>query len=548
MAEPDSHVSRAEQRAVLVAKLKRAASLPRMKDGRRPPMHTEAVSESEQGKGDPSAPTTDGEDTNPEDAANTTLRPDQLPNFQPQEEVTHSDPQKDDDADESTLADPLTTEFETEADDPEDRSFSPNPSRSKRRRRSRSRSRTSKDYKGTVRSPTPATAAGDSSPDEAPPIPVAVPMFPALLSPVPSHFPSPFLGFQGQRMLGATPEPIFYPGTTPPTPLPLPSLEAIQKGLMRSNSVGATQAGRRLAMAKLTGGTETYDPSPSPTPPPVPGNNRLGRNNTVAGHGGERIAARQLMLGRLAGRVAKEANEEQASGEERGAPSPTPNKRRRRRSRRASAAATNPPVSDSDLVSTPSHTPHLPSAPLTTPPDALSDLRSESATPNQASSSRNHSDEHVPAQSSRPIPEHERPDHHRRRSVLIEDDEDEVRYSPAPRIPAISHTPPPARASPLLSALRNPVYRSESPALRATEFSTNGAGTVPLYLGRGSPARHERFPISPFATPLKEKDRQLSDDEEEKVLYPADTLRPRTPAVNVDAFDREISWVATPGM
>ena len=136
------------------------------------------------------------------------------------------------------------------------------------------------------------SAAGDSSPDEAPPIPVAVPMFPALLSPVPSHFPPHFVGFQGQRMLGATPEPLFYPGTSPPTPLPLPSLEAIQKGLMRSNSVGATQASRRLAMAKLTGGTETYDASPPPTPPPVPFSNRLGRNNTVAGHGGERIAAR----------------------------------------------------------------------------------------------------------------------------------------------------------------------------------------------------------------------------------------------------------------
>lgn len=67
-----------------------------------------------------------------------------------------------------------------------------------------------------------------------------------------------------------------------------------------------------------------------------------------------------------------------------------------------------------------------------------------------------------------------------------------------------------------------------------------------MYLGRGSPARHDRFPTSPFATPLKEKDRQLSDDDEERVLYPAEALRPRTPATNVDAFDREISWVATP--
>ena len=41
------HSSAAEQRATAVAKLKRAASLPRMQNGRRPPMHVEAVSEGE---------------------------------------------------------------------------------------------------------------------------------------------------------------------------------------------------------------------------------------------------------------------------------------------------------------------------------------------------------------------------------------------------------------------------------------------------------------------------------------------------------------------
>ncbi len=44
----------AEQRANAVAKLRRAASLPRMKDGRRPPMHGEAggLSEGERSQGD----------------------------------------------------------------------------------------------------------------------------------------------------------------------------------------------------------------------------------------------------------------------------------------------------------------------------------------------------------------------------------------------------------------------------------------------------------------------------------------------------------------
>nr|VWO96116.1 Carboxylic ester hydrolase (EC [Ganoderma boninense] len=46
------HSSAAEQRATAVAKLKRAASLPRMKDGRRPPMHVEAVSEGERSQGE----------------------------------------------------------------------------------------------------------------------------------------------------------------------------------------------------------------------------------------------------------------------------------------------------------------------------------------------------------------------------------------------------------------------------------------------------------------------------------------------------------------
>lgn len=544
MAEPDSLAAKAEQRAHLVAKLKRAASLPRMKDGRRPPMHAEAVSESERVPAETSAPATDVEDANehtppPPEPEQQQGGPSSLEDA-PEQQMPRDD-------DESLPAESHVGAFDTEADgDAEDRSMSPNPSRSRRRPRSRSRSRTSKDFKGKNRPPTPAQA-GDSSPDEAPPIPIAVPVFPPLFQPVPSHLPPPFAAFQPQNIFAATPDQLYYPGTSPPTPLPLPTLEAIQKGLMRSNSAGATQASRRLAMAKLTGGTETYD-SPSPTPPPLPGS-RLARNNTVAG--GERIAARQLMLGRLAGRVAKETDTEQGSGEDRGAPSPTPNKRRRRRSRRGSSAA-NPAVSDSDPVSTRSHTPVVPPAPGRTPLDAYSDLRSESATPNQASSSRNQSNEYVAAMMPQPPPlpeamESERQEHHRRRSVLIEDDDEEVRYQPQPhsRIPAMSHTPPPPRFSPHLSMLRSALQRSDSPTIPQPNSAGSGS-TVPLYLGRGSPARHDRFPISPFATPIKEKDRQLSDDDEERVLYPADTLRPRTPATNVDAFDREISWVATP--
>lgn len=47
--EQPSASDQREQRMLAVAKLKRAASLPRLKDGRRPPMHNEGVSEGEKG-------------------------------------------------------------------------------------------------------------------------------------------------------------------------------------------------------------------------------------------------------------------------------------------------------------------------------------------------------------------------------------------------------------------------------------------------------------------------------------------------------------------
>ena len=190
----------------------------------------------------------------------------------------------------------------------------------KRRSRSRSRSRGSKDLKGKFKvpqSPVPQIG-GDSSQDENPPLPTpgTLPMVPTLASPIP-HFPA----FLQQSRFLRSPTPVtpdmslFYPGTSPSTPLP--TLEDLQKGLMRSNSAGSSSAaGRRMAMHKLTGGTETYDPSPSPTPPPFA--QKLSRNNTVSG--GERSAARLNLLTRLGTRITKEADAEAASGaEDRGA-------------------------------------------------------------------------------------------------------------------------------------------------------------------------------------------------------------------------------------
>ncbi|KAF7309435.1 hypothetical protein MIND_00314300 [Mycena indigotica] len=80
----------------------------------------------------------------------------------------------------------------------------------------------------------------------------------------------------------------------------LPSLQDLQHGLFKSNiASGSTSASRTMAMHQLTGGPEAHDPS-------VPhGNLRLGRNRTVSGE--ERTTARELMLNRLGGRITRES-------------------------------------------------------------------------------------------------------------------------------------------------------------------------------------------------------------------------------------------------
>ncbi|CAA7262081.1 unnamed protein product [Cyclocybe aegerita] len=213
----------------------------------------------------------------------------------------------------------------------------------KRRSRSRSRPRTSKYFKGKARATQSPILQldGDSSQDENSyiPSPIMLRMVPPLASPMP-HFP-----FFQQPYFPPPPTSIsrdmslFYSGTSPPTPLPT-SEDLRNFSLMRSNSTGSSAAGRRLAMHKLTGSTETYDSSLSPTPP---SHAKLSRNNTVSG--GERIAARQNLLNRLGTRL-KEGDVEATSGaEDRSALSPTP-KRRRRRSR-----CTSDPVNPVPVIS-----------------------------------------------------------------------------------------------------------------------------------------------------------------------------------------------------
>ncbi|KAJ7178502.1 hypothetical protein C8R43DRAFT_973563 [Mycena crocata] len=480
--EPDTSVSeQREQRMLAVAKLKRAASLPRMKDGRRPPMHVEAVSE--------------GEKVNTDDEGKEEV--DTPPPEATVEEVTAPAHDCDDATEDATITEESST-------------------RSKRRSRSRTRSRGSKDLKlkaRTALSPTPSPLApSDSSQDEA-----ASPTVPSLVSPIPSNLAA----------LQRNP---------PPTPN-LPSLEELQRGLFRSNSVGSTSAGRIMAMHKLTGGTETYDPSPSSTPPPLPG--KLGRNNTVSG--GERNAARQFMLSRLNGRIGKEPEGETASGgEEYTAPSPP--KRKRRRSRRGSAGANTPAgVSDSEFLSTSPNTPIVPPTPLPASFEVLPDLRANTTSPSRPVSPPSPSamPEEEPANvlSSSPVRaspiEPERPEPTRRRSVVVED-EDEERVPLQPRKLGPSATPPQLSYD----------YGIQQP-LFSDFFTENSRMSPPTTTVHSSRHPTPEYPLrsSPFTIPLQEK-QPRDEEEEEEVLYPADSYHSRTPYD--DDFERQISWVASP--
>ncbi|KAJ6625566.1 hypothetical protein B0H10DRAFT_1871401, partial [Mycena sp. CBHHK59/15] len=510
--DPDTSVSdQREQRMLAVAKLKRAASLPRMKDGRRPPMHVAAVSEGEKVNTDDEQK--DDADTPPPEVALEALTP------------AEPEPHSEDAVEDVTEGVTFTAEPAT---------------RSKRRSRSRTRSRGSKDFKLKARaalSPTPSPLVpSDSSQDEA-----ASPTGPSLMSPIPSNLAA----LQRSRLL-RSPTPTtpdfspYYPGTRPPTPN-LPSLEELQRGLFRSNSVGSTSAGRIMAMHKLTGGTETYDPSPSPTPPPLPG--KLGRNNTVAG--GERVAARQFMLSRLGGRIAKEPDGEPASGgEEYTAPSPTP-KRKRRRSRRGSAGAnTNTGVSDSEFLSTSPNTPVVPPTPLPVTFDTLPDFRAQTTTPIRAASPRSATadqdeepaataDPSVSAWENVPV-EQERPEPTRRRSVVVEDEDEE-------RVPLHTRQPVPSIAPP-----QPPIYDyGTQPQHLFSDLFTDNSRTSPAPVVQSSrrPTPEYVSRSSPFTIPLQEK-QSREEEEEEEVLYAGDSYLSRNGYD--DDFERQISWVATP--
>jgi len=535
----------AEQRAFAVAKLKRAASLPRMKDGRRPPMHVEAVSEGERSQLDRQELGADVQmsDDSPmmsetqvgDDARQNRVEP------EPDVETEHSEAKVDDPkTEEEPIISPPATPLL-----PED-----TPTKSRRRSRSRSRGRSSKDFKGKAKatqspqSPRPQNAvvsANDSSPDEGPISSIPQPTgfaSPPLISPIPAHFAL----LQAQRIL-ASPEPgIIYPGTSPPTPM-IPTLQDIQRGLFRSNSAAA----RLIALQQLAG-PDTYDHSLAspPVTPPLP---KLGRWNTVGGSGGERVAARKVMM-RHIGKRLKEAEADQTSGGE--DPQPAMPARRKRRSKRASANRSTV-VDDREppLAASPT-TPVFPTPALPPPtPEPARDngdprtLSVRSPTPNARSPSIERSREDALAKltgESPPVTTYDYETPLERRGVVVEEEEeddapdpDHSQASPIPRLVYNGRSDTPQAQ---VTSLRPP-HASGSPSNASAELADSG---VSEYLSESTQEQQDAFPTSPFATPLRE--RQGPDEEEEDSRAESDTAR-RPPWS--DAYDREISWVAELG-
>jgi hypothetical protein len=462
--EQDTEQSFVSERRAAVAKLKRAASLPRMKDGRRPRMHLEGSS--------------DGERTQNEDRK--------------EDEVTFVSEEK--------------AEATTDSEKPEITDLLPEPATvRKRRSRSRSRSRGSRDFKlkakgtqsptlrpGHSPTPSPLIRGGESSADESPPLSVSSP--PPLVSPIPSHYTER----QAPRLLMSNiptlPEsPLFYPGTSPPTPI-LPSLEALaqQRGLFRSNSASA----RIVALQKLTNGADSYDtsfPSPSSTPPP----SGLGRNNTVSG--GERSVVRQVMLRRLA---VRQKDGDVASGDDT-APTPVT------------------PSLPSPLM-TPSSVPDTPSFTAVKIPDPVTTL---TITPSPPISIRQRTPERrtdSPMATVSNVPR-------RRRSVIIEPEDP----------PSILSGLPTVHGGPVVAT--RAAHSSDAPSEKS-EYERDSAVGVPVYLSATphTPTRLDRFPRSPVPTPLKDK--PFREEPEEEILFAAESRSQLR-----DAFDREISWVAEPG-
>lgn len=492
--------SDAELRAGAVAKLKRATSLPRIKGGRRPPMHPEGASEGEKSRDDASSRHGDDSSKN----VTSDEREDEQHPARTEPQVQH------------------------EQSDPQPSSLSlPSPKRKRRSRsRSRSRSKDLKDLKPS-KSPTPA----DSSPE------VKLDSLPAFDDiPVAAPTPSRPVGIPAGSRLP------FVQPTSPSSPTPsgaVPTLQDLQQrlgaGLFRSQS-----ASRAAAMLKLTGASSNSElPQPSPSPKPAP----LSRSNTVTGS--ERAVARQRMIGRLQHRMVNQTDDLTTSGGEDIVPIPP--KRRRRRSRRSSGtgsgAGASVIVDDREPTSTSPNTPvvlfsslpvqqypesprlafappnsqtqPLPPPPLPPPPPAPSPPPTEEEGPTKVIESHP-----SPIALQQWTFELGPP---RRDDVVIEDDEEPSAAESEPPLPQLSpslpHTPP--HDTPADLANINGHDRPRAPHTPdPPSMTASSAHLVPVILSNDtlpSPYKDDVFPKSPFNTPLKERPRD--EEEEEEIVY-----------------------------
>lgn len=499
--------SDAELRAGAVAKLKRATSLPRIKGGRRPPMHPEGTSEGEKSRDDASS--RHGDDS----SKNVTSDEREDEHATSQEQPDHSEP-------------PVGLQHTEEHEQSDRQSSSVPPSSPKRRRRSRSRSRSrSKDLKDLkpAKSPTPADSSPEVKHDFLPSfddIPVA--------SPTPSR---PVGITAGTRLPYVAPN-------APSSPVPssaVPTLQDLQQrlgaGLFRSQS-----ASRAAAMLKLTGATNLEPPQPSPSPKPA----ALSRSNTVTGS--ERAVARQRMIGRLQHRMGNQTDDLTTSGGEDVVPI-TP-KRRRRRSRRSSGtgsgAGASVIVDDREPTSTSPNTPLVLSSSLpvqqypesprlayaapTPQPHALLPPPPPPAPPSPLPEEE--SSIKVTESHSSPIALQQwtfELGHPRRDDVVIEDDEEPSAAESEPSLPR--HFPSPPRtprdsSADLPNMNGHDLPRASQTSDVPSSMTVSSGHLVPVILSTDaipSPYQQDVFPKSPFNTPLKERPRD--EEEEEEIVY-----------------------------
>ncbi len=263
------------------------------------------------------------------------------------------------------------------------------------------------------------------------------------------------------------------------------------------------------------------------------------------------------LLDVLAPRFTKEADTEAISGEDRSAaPSPTSKRRRRRKRSSTNTPVPNSGVSDSEYLTNFYEYPHSSTDATTAHPASYTITSNSSAASRHIArcQARSTTPNHFPSTSAspeqmqssplltleeEPRTEQDRPEPARRRSVVVEEEEDE-------RSPMLFQYPGLPQAHPNGHQSTGLLHEFHIVPTRHRLYQRNPLTQgLSVYLSTSVPGRRrsgDTFPSSPYPTPSQ--DRVRSEDDEEEVLYPADTyhLRPYD-----DGYGREISWIASPG-